>query len=455
MSDASNSSEDMLPQHKSPFGFDGGCEDEPAPDSASEAIFNSRLRTGLEMNNEFHDFRGCVLEDCDIKQIGSLASIIKNLPDAGDELPAEGQYRSMVPELHVDLSQNHLHRLTPSLFNVQALTTLILRNNQIEVLPQQIGQLHNLRVLDVSLNSLKQLPFEIIHLLEPHGSLERINTLGNPLLEPMPGVRFHAGHSRFDIPSLFHVDSFHPHLDTMQYQANEQTPALYDSLYSCPDRDQVVWRIRYFESWTNAFGGDSRDEAEEHLEEPGYYEHHPSLNLDQITVLTPRYIARTMASFFDQAGNLAKGSPTLPTSNNEEYPVVIETNRGTYGIPSSLFLPPSSSKVASLLTTSLHNAFEKRHHDNYTIEDLRNLLPSPIPYEAGAIFQRALDNDVGDYGEFRQCHVCSKKYVVSRAEWVEFWSVGYGVFLPVQVNVCSWGCVPEQMRTRPNKVLAW
>ncbi|KAF1845610.1 uncharacterized protein K460DRAFT_366461 [Cucurbitaria berberidis CBS 394.84] len=455
LSDASDTSEDLLPQHKSPFPMELARE-EPPQTSGAEAAFCSQLRTGLERNLEVYEWRDLDLEDSDIKQIGSLVSVIKNSPDPGSDLPAEGQYRSMVPELYVNLSQNNLCRLTPHLFDVHSLTTLILRNNDIEELPEQIGQLQNLKTLDVSLNKLKCLPFEILHLLQPYGSLQRLTTIGNPLLEPMPSARFTAGHARSEVPSLFYTDSFYPALDLEQYEASEQLPDLYGSLDSCSDPEQAVWRIRYFESWADSFGGEMRDEADVNLEDDGYYEHHPTLHLDDVRSVAPRYIARTLVSFFDQAGNTMKGSTKQPASDDAEYPVIIDTNRGTYGFPSSsLFSPPSTSRVASLITSSLHNVFKKRHRDHLTIEDLRNMLHDPIPHAANAIFTQALKNDIGGYGEFRKCHVCSKAYVVARAEWIEFWGAGYGIFHPLNVKVCSWGCVPEEMRRRPKNELAW
>ncbi|CAO2648780.1 Nn.00g097290.m01.CDS01 [Neocucurbitaria sp. VM-36] len=456
LSDATDSSDDLLPQHKSPFAFpmEGASEELPQI-SRAEADFCAQLRTGVEKNSEIYEWRGLGLQDSDIAEIGGLASVIKISPDAGNELPAEGQYRSMVPELYIDLTQNSLCRLTPSLFDVHSLTTLIMRDNLIEELPQQIGQLRNLQTLDVSLNKLKCLPFELLQLLQPYGSLQRLTTIGNPLLEPMSSARFSAGHARSEPHSMFFTDSFHEDLDLHQYEATEQLPDLYDSLDSCSDPEQAIWRIRCFESWSNAFGGDERDEAEDGLEDDGYYGHHSTLHIDDVVSVTPRYIARTLVSFFDQAGNLIHGSPIQPTSNDKEYPVIIETNRGTYGAPSSPFSPPSTSRVASLITTSLHNAFKQRRNDDLTIEYLRDMLPDPIPHEVNAIFARALANDKGGYGEFRQCHVCSKDYVVARAEWIEFWSAGYGVFYPLRVKACSWGCVPEEMMERPEKVLAW
>ncbi|KAJ4370731.1 hypothetical protein N0V83_005252 [Neocucurbitaria cava] len=455
LSDATDSSEDLLPKHKSPFPMEDASEQE-AQMSTVETEFNTRLREGIEKNLEIYEWMVLGLRDSDITEIGDLASVIKIAHDPGNDLPAEGQYRSMVPELYVDLRQNNLCRLTPSLFDVHSLTTLILRANLIEELPQEISQLKNLKTLDVSLNKLKSLPFELLQLLTPYGSLQRLTTLGNPFLEPMSSGRFSVGHDRPDPPSMFFTDSFHPDLDLAQYEGREQLPDLYESLDSCEDLEQAVWRIRYFESWVHAFGGDERDEAEDDLEDDGFYEHHPELHIEGVSSVSPRYIARTLVSFFDQAGYLLQGSPAQPSPDDgNEYPVVIETNRGTYGAPSSPFIPPSTSRVPPLITLSLIASFKERAYDGLSIEGVREVLGEPIPHEADAIFIRALANDEGGYGEFRHCHMCSKEYVVARAEWVEFWSAGYGVFYPLKVRVCSWGCVPEEMRSRVERVLVW
>ncbi len=445
MSDATDSSEDILPQHKSPFAFEEDIDENEVSLNGLETEFNYLLRTGLERNLEIYEFRALDLRDDDISQIGNLTSIIKILPDPGHVLPEEGQYRSMVPELYVNLSQNSLCQLTPSIFNIQTLTTLILRNNQIRELPQQIGQLRNLTTLDVSLNQLTVLPFEIVQLFQPQGSLFRFNTMGNPLLEPMSADRLHGGiPSRPAIPSILRLD---PPRDDLE----KQLPYMYDSLATSSDPEEVVWRIHLFESWTKS----EKKTAGEEIEESSIYEHHPAPAPASWSFHALRYIARSLVCYFDQAGRTVRGSPTIPKSDEEEYSVIVETSRGTYGTPSLLgFVPTSSSRVASLLTTSLHNAFQKRKFGEYTIEDVRDMLPTPIPCYADAIIERAIENDRGGYGEFRQCHICQKKYVVPRAEWVEWWSFGYGlVFYPMKVAVCSWVCVPAAMKKRPEKEL--
>ena len=457
MSDATDSSEEMLPQHRAPFASEGESDEKEPPLNEAETAFNHLLRIGLERNLEVYEFRALDLRDNDISKIGDLTSIIKSPPDPGTVLPAEGQYRSMIPELYVNLSQNSLCRLTPSIFNIQTLTSLILRNNHIRELPPQIGQLQNLKTLDVSLNQLTFLPFEMLHLFRPCGSLVRLITMGNPLLEPMSAARFNKDNpGAIKIPAPVMPVTLIPTIELPRNEARRQLPYLYDSLHTCSDQEQIVWRIRLYESWTNAVDTTAHGEVRGDLMDERVYEHHPTLAWKALlSSQTPKYIARSLVCFFDQAGRIIKGSSLIPQSDDEEYSLIVETNRGTYGAPSSLgFIPTSSSRVASLLTTSLHNAFEKRNNGEYSIEDVRDMLPTPVPRNANAIIDQAIENDRGGYGEFRQCHVCEKKTVVPRAGWVEFWSVGYGIFFPFKVAVCSWACVPIDMMKKPEKELA-
>lgn len=454
LSDATDSSEDLLPHHKSPFpfGLDGSC-DAPTLTSAEKNTFDEQIRVGLEKNQETYEFRGSSLEDDDIEQIGELASVIRNVADPGRHLPVEGQYRSMLPELYVDLSQNKLCRLTSSLFDVQHLTTLLLRNNEIEELPQAIGRLRNLRALDVSLNKLTHLPFDILKLLKPHGSLERLHTMGNQLLEPMTPRRMAAA-GYTSIPS---TTAFFDSQALLRIARSELSVQLADSrshLAVSPDTEATVWRIRHLESCIDPFGGghQARRDAEA---ETGCLEHHPPLHGPKVGLHAPRLIARTPVSYFDQAGHLLKHSPAPPSSNDQSYARIVKTNDGTYGIPSVWFEPPSASRVPSLLTSSIHNALKKRHHDDFSVGDIQQMLPDPVPHDINAIFSRALDNDVGGYGEFRQCHTCNKDYVVTRAEWTEFWSTGIDRFHPLNVKVCSWACVPAEAAKRPQKLLTW
>lgn len=432
MSDNSDGSVDPLPEHKSPFPFTAEAPDEVEPMSMTEAAFYSALRVGLDRNCQSYDFQGLDLGDDDIKQIGDLNSVIKNLPDPGNDLPAEGQYRSMVPELYINLSQNSLRRMTPSLFSLQHLTTLVLRDNHIDELPPQISRLRNLQELDVSLNRLEYLPFELLQMLAPRGKLDHLTTLGNPLLERVSQLRYR----QLDEQVIF-VSS---------------TKDTYSRLQDCVDREALVWHIRYLESMETfldavaskyTIGSKCTDERA--------LAHHP-LPLISDNSPSPRYMARTLVSYFDQAGQLVKGSPGRPSPDSADYAVIVDTKEGAFGVPStSIFAPPTPSRVPSLLTKSINTALA-----NITVEETRERLGEPIPFDAAAIFSHATHNDAdAGFGYFHQCHVCQKDYIVASAEWIEFWSTSFTVFYPFKVKVCSWGCVPPEIARRPTKELTW
>lgn len=136
MSDATDSSESLPTQYENPFDLFGtsdaasqissdsantspAAEEEKQAADEEEQRFLDHMNAGLVQNSEMYEFCGMKLQDKHIRQIGKLASVIKNIPDPGDEQPAEGQYRSMVPALYVGLKNNELRFLTPALFEVK------------------------------------------------------------------------------------------------------------------------------------------------------------------------------------------------------------------------------------------------------------------------------------------------------------------------------------------------
>lgn len=438
MSDNSDGSVDPLPEHKSPFPFTAEAADEeepepePEPMSMTEAAFYSNLRVGLDRNCQNYDFQGLDLGDSDITQIGCLNSVIKNLPDPGRDLPAEGQYRSMVPELYVNLGQNSLQCLTPSLFHLQHLTTLVLRDNQIEELPPQISQLHNLQELDVALNKLQHLPFEILQMLAPRGKLEHLVTLGNPMIERVSSNQYRIlGEHDLYTSSAKHI---------------------YPRLQSSPNRETLIWHIRYVESMGHFLEAlESKYTSRFKTADERVFAHHPVVPAAPGSP-SSRYIARTLVSYFDQTGQLVKGSPAQPSPEKDDYSVIVETYEGAFGVPSTpIFTPPTSSRIPSLLTKSVNTALE-----NITVEETRERLGEPVPFVAAAMLARAAHNDAdAGFGYFHQCHVCQKDYIVARAEWIEFWCTSFTVFYPFKIRVCSWGCVPPEMKMKPLKELTW
>jgi hypothetical protein len=462
MSDSTDSSESLLPPHKAPFGLDGTCGTLPLDDSLpqemgdAEGLFCTKLYTGLDKNSQTYDFRGCDFHDNDIGRIGELTSVIKSVPDPGRQLPAEGQYRSMVPELYVNLSDNRLRLLTPSLFSVQNLTTLVLVDNDIEELPAQISQLHNLRELNISRNNIRWLPFELLTLFGRHdeGRLEILGDSGVPWLQPKVGQILNCpgdvGELRLE---LYHfICEAGPGLDLV---ATPHMERLHDAIDSNPDHDRLVWYMRLCEllaiSWNTPTASPERDD----LVKRGFTLHPLAGERLADDDTTSRYVARTLVTYFDQEGALIKGSPRSPSSADDDFAVITETMRGAHGVPASWFTPPDRKPAKSLSTLALESALGHKSRDDLTTSHLREYIGEYIPPVAEALLKQAEINDSGGYGDFRNCHVCKKQYVIARAEWIEWWCTQARVVLPFKLKVCSWACVPEAVLQRPEKEFAW
>ena len=91
--------------------------------------------------------------------------------------PDEQLYESLAPSIRLFLSQAKLSRVPREVFNLQDVTVLSLRNNDLVELPPQIDRLTNLVELNVSSNMLRWLPFGILKLKK----LQKLSVLPNPL----------------------------------------------------------------------------------------------------------------------------------------------------------------------------------------------------------------------------------------------------------------------------------
>ncbi|EJD07444.1 uncharacterized protein FOMMEDRAFT_149973 [Fomitiporia mediterranea MF3/22] len=81
-------------------------------------------------------------------------------------------------EVHLFLARNSIAMLPNELFNLNALVVLSLRGNCLTEIPPLIGQLHNLRELNVANNNLRFLPSEILNL-----KLDKLAVDPNPFEE--------------------------------------------------------------------------------------------------------------------------------------------------------------------------------------------------------------------------------------------------------------------------------
>ncbi|KAF2184958.1 hypothetical protein K469DRAFT_708209 [Zopfia rhizophila CBS 207.26] len=388
-------------------------------DDYIEARFYNTLREGVQANRTVYHFEHTQLQDHDIRDIDQLNAVIKEPLDPGTEAPGEEYYRSLTPELYVNLSSNFLKRLTPSLFTVANLTTLVLRDNDIEELPPQIGQLRNLIILDLSRNQLKWLPYEVLQLFPPYGKLTRLMLLGNPFLERVNRRRVRLA----DIHSLFGA------VKTQDYA--QRTRWLHDLARITTEAAGAGLLIKHLE------GGGERS-RETWLRNPTTA---PDPNPGPMTV---RYVGATPPFYFDHTGEPVRGSPRPPISDQDAFDVVVKTKSGVFGRPSTWYQPASRSRVLPLFSLSLHSVVTQ-----LLPSEAKEMLGDDLPSEIKRGLSRAEDNLSSTYSSFRLCHHCGKPYVVVRAEWLEFWSIPGPEFIPFKGQVCSWGCVPEEYVSSP------
>jgi hypothetical protein len=471
LSDDSESSDSLPLQHKSPFGsnghFDAASQTEPEPSTTSlkadmeaeEQQFYTILHFGLDQNADTYDFSGCNLEDRHMQQIGKLASVIGSVPDPGNELPAEGQYRCMVPELHVNLRHNQLRNLTPSLFSVENIRTLALDNNQIEELPGEFGQLRNLAELYVSNTDLAYLPYELLPLLGPDHRLHALGDVGVAWLEPK--IRQEMSPAVLLASQIHLLAALREEDSSVRATAAHETmQKVYQIVEAQPDREKFIWAVRHFELWTQAIKAGQAQRVFPHQPSTSYNEDNGGLV----------YLARTPVSYFNEANVLLDGSPEPALTLDRKFEVITETDRGAHGVMLEALAAEAPKYMFPLATMALHSALRHRESVGLSFQGLRELIESldedededhdarigaPLLREAEAVLTQAELNDCAGFGAFRRCHVCKREYVIARAEWMEWWIGRIRAALPFRVKVCSWACVPEGMRTTPEEDLDW
>ena len=431
-----------------------------------EALLYRSIVEGVEKNDTAYVFNGLDLEDSEISHVGALeqvihvrkyvsqryfANIFQPPPDPGLDVPTQGQYRSMVPNITLNLSNNRLSRLTPSLFSIQHLTTLSLRGNMIQELPPQIGQLKNLKHLDLSFNELKYLPSEIIHMLAPNGNLTQLELWQNPLLTHPRDislldmyVREYSGLGSL-IDKTTNADTSNlPEINRKFYQYLKDTclPEILDESSEQGPRQILPFYDKM--KLLNVFEHRHQDSDS------------PSAAAADVEMLC--LLGNTSISYYDRNGDLLKGAAKFPQSAQDHFDYIVcikdpTSGPTTYGAPPTWFAPPSPrTKVPSLftaaLTTALKNAspaeIEEELYDNFGV----------VPDLVERQLQRATENEKTHFDALRTCDSCGRKYTVPAAEWLDFWNCGHGgsqhpSVIPVRIQVCSWGCVPDDRAASP------
>ncbi|KAJ4344751.1 uncharacterized protein N0V89_012495 [Didymosphaeria variabile] len=408
---------------------DEGIEPTTKSTSAWEARISRVIQQGLDSNEMHYNLQSYYIQDDELHQLGMLNQIVTVPPGIDVDVPAEGQYRSMIPEIHVNLSLNELSRLSPTLFNLQYLTSLTLRHNAIEAIPPQIKELTNLKTLDLCYNLIHTLPCELLSLCtsQGQGSLMRLELAGNPLYE-------------------FNNTGQTAYLNVALAMARSKSPTEVLSTLAQREPKVSAMMLRCTELEWSEFEG-------HHLYTP------PSVKVDDVSLVqdTLFLIHRTTASYYDHTGRLLKGSPALPmreqpdqncdtSPSASQSAILTHTSLGAVGIPDIWFDRPSSFRVPSLATLSLVKAYNTE--PDRVREEVDYYVGGSIPGGVEATLAKAEENDASMFKPLRSCHCCGRDYIVPRAEWIEGWFFQQQI-LPIKVAVCSWACVPDIIAKRP------
>lgn len=438
MSDDSNiPSDPPMPEHvdSRPESREERMERVTQSMTATEALLYRQLENGIENNAKSFNFQGLGVVDEDLHHLNLLNQVIAFPKDASTEVPAEGQYRSMVPELHLSLEANALQSLAPALFNVQHLTHLNLRANNIVELPPQIGKLKNLRSLNLCNNSLRTLPIEMLEICQPRGSLWGLMLTGNPLA--IPGLQYRAYAARSARRMSEGFSSSHPKANPAELLLD-----ICRTSQITPPHTNHALMVRLMERNWNDYAGHHRWVPKDL----------PTETTEQYLPLTLFPLGHTHAVYYDHAGRLLKDS-LLPVWDQEElaadsFSFMFKTSIGTGGAPETWFDRPSTSKVTSLRESSLIEALK-----HLSPAQIRSAFDDYMPAEISTLLDKAEDNLASTFSPLRSCASCARDYIVPRAEWVEAWNLG-SECLPLKVRVCSWGCVPDAIALRPEPLPA-
>lgn len=107
---------------------------------------------------------------------------LTKLPPVREPPVAEEVFSSLEPFLRVFLAGNSLVSVPSDLFELDSLKVLSLRNNKLSEIPPAIGRLTSLQEVNLSVNGLRFLPWELLWLIKK-GDLKHLVVRSNPLLQ--------------------------------------------------------------------------------------------------------------------------------------------------------------------------------------------------------------------------------------------------------------------------------
>ncbi|KAK6820835.1 leucine Rich Repeat family protein [Apiospora arundinis] len=390
--------------------------------SPAESEAQRRIIEAIELGRENLDLTSLGLERLSDTVLSSLSEL-SCIPLVTDGVPFEHKD----PALKIFLSGNPLIRAPGALFNLEFLSVLSLRNAQILELPPAIGNLKNLKTLNVSLTRLRYLPAELLDLMTFEGKLKEL------IIHPNP---FHQPDQRDNQGEMFPSLSEEPEDTLLLHEAEGRGEYEGRTVRAWLDKDA---RPKGGKESTNLI----------------------SLPLDIWQMLLA---ARSPIQFTDSRGvQLSQFTlPQLPAEDGVS-PFTVETEDLTSppALPRSTRENDASatsfSRVPSLMEIALRSCSRTAQR-----EQLPEYLEAGDPHHLADTLRdlNAQAEANGNAGTV-PCSTCRRAVVKPLAQWIEWWDLGMVALreqgpigalnvseldklsVPFMKRACSWGCLPN------------
>lgn len=317
---------------------------------------------------------------------------------------------------------------------LENLTVLSLRDNEISHIPQSIGWLWELYELNVAGNELRWLPWEFLRIVgSPKGKICNFWARPNPFLA--------AG--TIAIPDGFSFRPFSQNTEGAKKNIKKYRRTLKDIREE--NRNGTYDGFLLYLQWAIQINKELHDRLGD-----------PNTLRDawprKSFITVPIFLGMSRIAYFDRYGRVADSSPTppsmlppqqaiLPPVANVEDAVMPQVVAGLQG----------QERCPTLFELALRSCVRSPSFRN-----IDQILPEHVP----DLVTRGVEWGKKAAEDYKQCSVCWKTYVMPRAEWIEYWHCAPGrpedlhcsietIALPFLRSVCSWGCAhPVAIQSR-------
>ncbi|GAB7366569.1 hypothetical protein MBLNU230_g8555t1 [Neophaeotheca triangularis] len=417
--------------------WNGFSDDEPptsqATVSGDDAAFDI-VQSCVDAGKEVVDLSDLALTELSNDTLRPLHQLIRHPHISLTEPPSEEEFTTLTPSIQLYLAGNWLRSLPSELFGLENLNVLSLRNNSLEEIPRGIDKLRKLKELNIAQNNVSVLPWEMLELVGRRTTSKRITLRPNPFLQPS---YFDHGLSTGALADL--TSRLNPRLKRILVNDSPK--------YRPADAEEQDWQR--LQDIAEAFSVDPRwvelslrfKEAElmkwQQIEQRSWCREAFMIARQQTPtgslVNTTLYLASSAIQYFNPDGSAYRPSNASQSPAAPSLEPILTPTQTTAPQP-----PSTHSNAPSLFSLSLAHLQANR--------DL-SVLPADLPTPITTALEKAHASNVSGFGN-EKCSSCWRRFVIPRAEWVEYWAVNAvpkaplkaSDVLPFRRRVCRWGC---------------